>query len=207
MVSWWVPNLAKGPRPDLNNGPEDNSNCDHIYGPRHLFESNLNNVPSTGHKYVPLMVSWWVQYLAKGPRPDFTDNGPGITRIVASFLPPRRLFESSSNNGLSPGQSNLGQIQDTSVQVSHLWSPGGCKGPRPDFNNGPGVNSNSGLIFPQRLFESNSNNGPSPDHSNLGTLKTITTACTVAVLLISLFSRQNAKRRALSELKVLTKIV
>ena len=38
----------------------------------------------------------------------------------------------------------------------------------PDFNNGPGNDSNSGCILVlQRLFESNLNNGPSPSHSNL----------------------------------------
>ena len=45
--------------------------------------------------------------------------------------------------------------------VLHL--PEGC---RPDFNNGPGGDSNSGLVLPQHLFESNSNNAP-PGHSNL----------------------------------------
>ena len=44
--------------------------------------------------------------------------------------------------------------------------PEGC---RPDFNNGLGGNFNSGPVFalPQRLFESDSNNGPSLGHSNL----------------------------------------
>ena len=45
----------------------------------------------------------------------------------------------------------LGQMKDTSVQVSHLWSSGGVpyltKSPRPDFNNGPEDNSNSGRIL------------------------------------------------------------
>ena len=41
-------------------------------------------------------------------------------------------------------------------------------------------------FVPQRLFESNLNNGPSQGHSNLVMLK-ITTACTIAALLISLF--------------------
>ena len=69
----------------------------------------------------------------------------------------------------------LDQMEDTSIQVSHLWSPGGCvssQGPRPDFSNGPGNNSNCGWILgPRRLFESDSNNGPSSGHSNLGQME------------------------------------
>ena len=39
---------------------------------------------------------------------------------------------------------------------------------RPDFNNGPAGDSNSGpVLVPRRLFESDLNNGPSPGHSNL----------------------------------------
>ena len=38
----------------------------------------------------------------------------------------------------------------------------------PDFNNGPANDLNSSRSFyPQRLFESDLNNGPSPIHSNL----------------------------------------
>ena len=47
---------------------------------------------------------------------------------------------------------------------------------------------------------------PPPGHYNLGMLKKITTACTIAAL-FHYFSRQNALRQAsLSELKVLTKV-
>ena len=49
MVFWWVPYLAKPPRPDFNNGSGDNSNCGCILGPRHLFEFDLNNDPSPGN--------------------------------------------------------------------------------------------------------------------------------------------------------------
>ena len=66
----------------------------------------------------------------------------------------------------------LGQMEDTSLQVSHLWSPGGCRilpRPRPDFNKCPENSSNCGCILGLRhLFEYDSNNGPSPCHSNLG---------------------------------------
>ena len=38
----------------------------------------------------------------------------------------------------------------------------------PDFNSGPGNDSNIGCILTlQHLFESNVNNSPSPSHSNL----------------------------------------
>ena len=67
------------------------------------------------------------------------------------------------------------------------WVPYLAKGPRPDFNNGPGDYSSCGRIPPCRLFESDLNNGPSPGHSNLGMLKKITPAFTIAALLISLF--------------------
>ena len=68
-----------------------------------------------------------------------------------------------------------------------LWVQYLAKGPRPDFNNGPGDNSNSGCISaPRRLLESDLNNGPTPGYSDLGMLK-ITTACTIAALLILLF--------------------
>ena len=48
-VSWWVPYLAKGHRPEFNNSPGENTNCGRILGPRRLFECDLNNGPSPGH--------------------------------------------------------------------------------------------------------------------------------------------------------------
>ena len=47
------------------------------------------------------------------------------------------------------------------------WVPYLPKGCRPDFNNGLGDDSNSAPFWPRRLFESHSDNGPSPGHSNL----------------------------------------
>ena len=52
------------------------------------------------------MVSWWVPYLPKGCRPDF-NNGLGGDSNSSPVLGPRRLFEFDSNNGPSPGHSNL----------------------------------------------------------------------------------------------------
>ena len=49
MVFWWVPYLAKCPRPDFYNGLGDNSNCGCILGSQHLFEFDLNNDPSPGN--------------------------------------------------------------------------------------------------------------------------------------------------------------
>ena len=68
---------------------------------------------------------WWVPYLPKGCRPDF-NNGLGGDSNSGPVLAPRRLFESDSNNGPSPGHSNL--VSDEvyiSVQVFYLWFPGG----------------------------------------------------------------------------------
>ena len=52
----------------------------------------------------------------------------------------------------------LGQMKDTSFQVSHLWSPGGCdiwlRRFRPDFNNCPGDNLNSGHILVPGIYSS-----------------------------------------------------
>ena len=70
----------------------------------------------------------------------------------------------------------FGQMEDTSVQVSHLWSPGiwprapglislmtqgdsNCgrimaPSPSPQINNGPGVSSNSGHILVLGVYSS-----------------------------------------------------
>ena len=53
-----------------------------------------------------IMIYTLMPYLAKGHRPDI-NNGPGVTRIVPTFWP-QHLFEMNSNNGPSPGHSNLG---------------------------------------------------------------------------------------------------
>ena len=91
------------------------------------------------------MVSWWVLYLAKRPRPDFS-NGPGDKSNCGRILGFRHLLEFDLNNGLSPGNSNLGSDGSTSVHLN-LWSPKIliihlvsailAKGPRLDFNNCP----------------------------------------------------------------------
>ena len=49
MVSWWVPYLPKGCRPDFNNGLGGDSNSGPVLAPRRLFESDSNNGPCPGH--------------------------------------------------------------------------------------------------------------------------------------------------------------
>ena len=45
MVSWWVPHLPKGCRPDFDNGLGGDSNSGPVLAPRRLFESDSNNGP------------------------------------------------------------------------------------------------------------------------------------------------------------------
>ena len=65
----------------------------------------------------------------------------------------------------------LGQMEDTlvleSLPLMVWWVPYLNKGCRPDFNNGLGGDSDSGVLASWRLFESDSNNVPSPGHSSL----------------------------------------
>ena len=49
MVSWWVPYLPKGCRPDFNNGLVGDSNSGPVLAPRRLSESDWNNGPFPGH--------------------------------------------------------------------------------------------------------------------------------------------------------------
>ena len=96
------------------------------------------------------MISWWLPYLVKGPTPDF-NNGPGNHSNSGCTLALQRLFESDLNNGLSPSHSNL--VSDGVYICSGLllmvswWMPYLPKGCRPDLNNGPGDDSNSGPIL------------------------------------------------------------
>ena len=49
MVFWWVPYLAKGCRPDFNNGLGGDLNSGPILAPRCLFKSDSNTGLSPGH--------------------------------------------------------------------------------------------------------------------------------------------------------------
>ena len=81
------------------------------------------------------------------------------------------LFKFKSNNDPFQGYSNLGS--DGRYTCSRLplmisWVSYLNKDCRPDFNNGLGGDSNSGLVLdPWRLCECYSDNGPSLGHSNL----------------------------------------
>ena len=104
MVSWQVPYLAKGCRPDFNNGLGGDSNSGPILASRRLFKSDSNNGPLSGPSQscvrwsyicsrLLLMVSWQVPYLAKGCRPDFnnglrgdSNSGPILASGVYSSL-------------------------------------------------------------------------------------------------------------------------
>ena len=70
MVSWWVSCLAKGCRPDFNNGLGGDLNSGPILPIQCLFQSDLNNGRSLGHSNLVsdevyicssllFMTSWW----------------------------------------------------------------------------------------------------------------------------------------------------
>ena len=128
MVSWWLSYLAKGPMSDFNSDLGYDLNIGCILALQRLFESNSNNSPSPSHSnlvsdrvYISsgllLMISWWVPYLPKGCRPDF-NNCLGGDSNSGPVLAPQCLFKSDSNNGPSPGYSNL-----VSDEVYLLKSP------------------------------------------------------------------------------------
>ena len=102
----------------------------------------------------PLMLFWWVQYLAKGPRPDLND-GPGDNSDSDCILPPWRLFESDSNNGPRPFQSlSDGRYFFRSPTYGLLVGAYLAKGPTPDFNNCPWDNLNSDRILALGVYSS-----------------------------------------------------
>ena len=122
-----------------------------------LFESDLNNGPSPSHSNLVsdgiyiylgllLMVSWWVPYLPKDCRTDSYNNLVGDSNS-GPVLARRRLFESDSNNGPSPGHPNLVSdevyICSSPLFMIFWWLPYLAKGPMPDFNNDLGNDFNS----------------------------------------------------------------
>ena len=129
-----------------------------------LFSTNLSNIFS----YIWLWFTL-VPYLAKGHRRDI-NNGPGVTQIVPTFW---HNIYSNWTGIMAPPQAIpiLGQMEDTPVQVSYLWIPGGCHiCPRAAGLTSIMAQQVTRIVAPfcpRRLFESNLNNGPSPGHSNL----------------------------------------
>ena len=139
-ISWWLPYLAKDPRPDFNYGPGNDSNSGFILALQRLIESDLNNGPSPSHSnlvsngvYIcsglPLTVSRWVPYLPKHCRPD-------LTRIVAPFPPGVYL----SPTRIMPLPRPLQSCSSVLFMIS-WWLPHLAKGPTPDFNLGNDFNS------------------------------------------------------------------
>ena len=138
------------------------------------------------------MVSRWMPDTVKSPRLDF-NNDPRITWIVVKFLPPSPPPPPSVYSSPTEMMAPLQVIPILVKQRIHLFrSPtycllvGAISGPGLIPIMAQGIIRIVAAFCPQRLFESNSNNGHYPGHSNLGTLK-ITTACPIAALFDSLF--------------------
>ena len=81
MLSWQVPYLAKGHRPEFNNSPGGYSNNGRVLAPRRLFESDSNN----GHfNFVSNGVTAvQVSYLCFPGRCHFWPRFTGLTSIMA----------------------------------------------------------------------------------------------------------------------------
>ena len=67
MVSWWVPHLPKGCRPDFNNGLGGDSDSGPVLAPRRLIESGSNNGP----RATPILCQMKFTYLFKSLVYDF----------------------------------------------------------------------------------------------------------------------------------------
>ena len=97
MISWKVPYLAKGCRPDFSNGLGGDSNSDPISSQR-LFKSDSNNGPSPGHlnlvsdgaTSVHVSYLWFPGRCHSWPRAAGLTSimASEVTRIVAPFWPP-----------------------------------------------------------------------------------------------------------------------
>ena len=106
---------------------------------------------------VSYLCSWWLPYLTKGPTPDF-NIGPGNHSNSGCIFALQRLFKSNLNNSPSPSHSNL--VSDGVYICSGLlltvcwWVPYLPKSCRPDFNDGPGGDSNSGPVLAPSVYSS-----------------------------------------------------
>ena len=163
--------LAKGPKHDLNNAP-----------PEHSFKSYSNNGPSPGHLNLVSdgVTSVHVSYLWFPGRCHIWPRAAGltsimtseVTQIVAPFWPPGVYLSPTRITVPPQAISILCQMElHLFMSPTHGFLAGAilAKGCRLDFNNDLRGDSDSGPILPpRRLFESDSNNGPSPGHSNTG---------------------------------------
>ena len=120
MVSWQMPHLSTGSRPDFNNDLGADSNSGPVLGPGIHLSLNSNNDLSLGHSNLVsnevyicsgllFTISWWLLYLAKGPMLDF-NNGLGNDLNSIRILAPRCLFETDVNN--DPPQAIPNPVSD-----------------------------------------------------------------------------------------------
>ena len=134
-------------RPNVNNRPGGDSNSAHMPASRHLFKSSPNNGPFPSHSSLesdgrytcsslPHTVSWWVPYLAKGPKSMTSIMAQEVIQIVAAF-PPGVYSSPTRIIALSQAIPIFCQMKYTFVQVSQLWFPDGCH----IWTKGPGMTS------------------------------------------------------------------
>ena len=110
-------------------------------------------------KYISVHVSYLgflvVTILANGPTSDF-NSGPGNESNIGCILALQRLFESNLNNSPSPSHSNLvsGRVCSYSglLLMVSWWVLYLHKRCRPDFNNGPGGDSNSDPVLAPGVY-------------------------------------------------------
>ena len=124
MVSWQVPHLSTGRRPDFNNDLGADSNSGPVFGPS--VYSSLTRI-MTPEVYICsgllFMISWWLLYLAKGPMPDF-NNGPGNDLNSTRSLAPRRLLETDVNNDppqALPNPVSVGEYICSGLLLMVFW--------------------------------------------------------------------------------------
>ena len=167
MVSWQVPYLAKGCRPDFNNGLRSDSNSGPILPPCRLFESDSNNGHSLGHLNLVSdgATSVHVSYLWFPGRCHIWPRAAGltsimaseVTRIVVPFCPPA-VYSSLTRITATPWAISILCQMELHLFMSPTYGflAGAilAKGSRPDFNNGLRGDSNSGPILAPGVYSS-----------------------------------------------------
>ena len=129
MVSWQVPHLSTGSRPDFNNGLGAYSNSGPVLGPGiYLSLTRIMTPPWATPilcqmKYTSVQVSCLRFPGGYYIWPDFT-NGPGNDLNSTRSLARRRLFETDVNN--DPPQAIPNPVSDGEYMCSGLlfwWVP------------------------------------------------------------------------------------